>query len=207
MRSYTAFVTHEAQLATQVGATTFVVGTELEGMSTRTDDWRALIGQVRQRYSGTLTYAANWVAEAQRIQFWDALDEIGVDAYMPLSKSDPDPSVVDLVKGWQPWKQQLQALNGKWGKPVLFTELGYPSRLGAAQHPSDEGSGAISQPAQARAYEAAFRAWDGTPWFHGIWWWDWPADGGDPAADAGSYSPVGKLAERTMTRWLRASGR
>ena len=202
MKTYGDFITHEASLASQIGASTFVVGTELEGLSGRTDDWRALIAQVRQQFGGTLTYAANWVAEAQKVQFWDALDLIGIDAYMPLVKDDPDPTVAELVQGWQQWQSQLQQLNQRWGKPVLFTELGYPSRLGAAQHPSQEGDGAISQPAQARAYEAAFRAWDGVPWFHGIWWWDWPADGGDPATDAGSYSPVGKLAEGTLTRWL-----
>ena len=42
-------------------------------------------------------------------------------------------------------------------------------------------------------------------WFDGIWWWDWPGDGGDPARDAGSYPPVGKLAESTLTRWLRTA--
>jgi len=202
MRSYTGFVTHLADLATEVGATTFVIGTELETLSRRTDDWRALIDQVRQRYSGRLTYAANWVAEAERVKFWDALDLIGIDAYMPLTKDDPDPTVAELVRGWQPWRRRLASLSASVDRPVLFTELGYPSRLGAADRPSQEGDGAISQPAQARLYEAAFRVFEDVPWFHGVWWWDWPGDGGDPARDAGSYTPAGKLAERTMTRWL-----
>jgi exo-beta-1,3-glucanase (GH17 family) len=202
MAAYTGFVTHVADLGKQVGATALVVGTELTNLQSRTADWRSLIAQVRARFSGQLTYAANWVDGAEKVAFWDALDLIGVDAYMPIVKDDPDPTVPQLVAGWQPWRARLQKLNEQWGKPVLFTELGYPSRLGAAEHPSQEGSGAISQAAQARAYEAAFRAFDGTAWFHGIWWWDWPADGGDPVADAGGYTMNGKLAERTLTRWL-----
>jgi len=202
MRSYTGFVTRMADLATAIGATTFVVGTELETLSGRTADWRALIAQVRQRFTGRLTYAANWVAEAERVKFWDALDLIGIDAYMPLTKDDPDPTVAELVRGWQPWRTRLASLSASVHRPVLFTELGYPSRLGAADRPSQEGDGAVSQPAQARLYEAAFRVFEDVPWFRGVWWWDWPAGGGDPARDAGSYTPAGKLAERTMTRWL-----
>jgi hypothetical protein len=205
MRSYTGFATHVADLAGQVGASTFVVGTELASMSGRTDDWRNLIGQVRQKFGGRLTYGANWVDEAEKIQFWDALDFIGVDAYMPLVKNNPDPSVADLIRGWQPWQARLNLLAHRIGRPIVFTELGYPSRLGAAEQPAQEGSGAISQPAQARAYEAAFRAWKGVSWFRGIWWWDWPGDGGDPARDAGGYTPAGKLAERTLTRWLASA--
>jgi hypothetical protein len=203
MRSYGAFVTHVADLAKEVGAGTLVVGTEMETLSGRTADWRALIAQVRARFPGRLTYAANWVAEAKRIRFWDALDLIGIDAYMPITPDDANPTVAEIERGWATWKRQLAALQRKVGKPVLFTELGYPSRIGAAQHPSQEGTGPISQPAQQRLYEGAFRAWDDTPWFHGIWWWDWPADGGDPVRDGGSYPPAGKLAEATMTRWLR----
>jgi len=202
MRSYTGFVTRMADLAASVGATTFVVGTELETLSGRTADWRALIAQIRQRYAGRLTYAANWVAEAERVKFWDALDLIGIDAYMPLTEDDPDPTVAELIRGWQPWRTRLASLSASVGRPVLFTELGYPSRLGAAERPSQEGDGAVSQPAQARLYEAAFRVFKDVPWFRGAWWWDWPGDGGDPARDAGAYTPAGKLAERTMTRWL-----
>lgn len=202
MRSYGDFVNHIADLATETGATTLVVGTELSSLSGRTDDWRALIGQVRGKFTGTLTYGANWVDEAERIGFWDALDIIGVDAYMPLSKNDPNPPIADLVKGWQPWKQRLDTLRQKINKAVLFTELGYPSRLCAAQRPSQEGSGAVSQEAQRRAYVAAFRAWKGVTWFHGVWWWDWPAAGPDPTLDAGSYTPAGKTAQAALTEWL-----
>lgn len=202
MASYDAFITHEADLAKEIGAQVFVIGTELSSQSGRTDDWRTLIGQVRSRYQGTLTYGANWVQEARKVAFWDALDVIGVDAYMPLSKDDPDPGVAALVDAWRPWRDQLQQLHDKTGKPVLFTEVGYPSRIGAAQQPSREGSGQISQPAQQRLYEAVFQAWKGTPWFQGAWWWNWPADGGDPQAEAGGYPPVGKLAQGTLTRWL-----
>ena len=126
-------------------------------------------------------------------------------ASLPLVKNPPHPTARPLVPGWPPWRTRLEKLSDKVGRPVLFTELGYPSRLGAAEKPSQEGSGTISQPAQARLYEAAFKVWKDVSWFDGIWWWDWPGDGGDPGRDAGSYPPVGKLAQSTLTRWLRTA--
>ncbi len=206
MRSYTDFVNHIADVSNQVGATTLVIGTELSSVSGRTDDWRSLIGQVRGRFHGKLTYGANWVDEAEKIKFWDALDTIGIDAYMPLVKNDPNPPIADLVHGWAPYRARLDALRQKLNKAVLFTELGYPSRLGAAEQPSQEGSGAISQEAQRRAYVAAFRAWKGVTWFQGVWWWDWPAAGPDPTTDAGSYTPAGKAAQAVLTQWLGGPG-
>jgi hypothetical protein len=201
MRSYSRFALHAAQLATQAGASVFVVGTELESVSARTSEWRALIAKIRARYSGTLTYAANWVHEAEQVGFWDLLDVVGIDAYMPLSEAEADPSLATIQEGWKQWYERILAVHTSTGLPVMFTELGYPSRLGAAKHPSREGEGQISQPLQQRLYEAAFRTWNPIQWFRGIWWWDWPADGGNPARDAGGYPPTGKLAERTLSDW------
>ena len=89
-------------------------------------------------------------------------------------------------------------------RPVLFTELGYQSRSGAAASPHDA-SGRASQRAQARAYEAAYRVWSRQPGFEGIYWWDWPADADPASTGPGSFTPQGKLAEAVVRRYNGAS--
>jgi len=91
--SYGEMINRYADLAQRAGAELFCVGTELTTMAERTDDFRGVIDGVRSRFDGELTYGANLVDEAERVEFWDDLDLIGIDAYMPLSTPDAEPSV------------------------------------------------------------------------------------------------------------------
>lgn len=200
--TYTVMVERYAALAQQLGAETLVVGTELSSMSGYEQDWRRVIAAARARFAGKLTFAANWVAGARLVGFWDALDFIGVDAYMPLAPTHaPNPSVKELQAAWQPYVRQLDELRRTYRKPVLFTELGYQSLLGTARRPAGLGNGDVSQAAQARAYEAAFRVWSKVDWFRGIWWWDWSAEGLNASVDDGSFRPAGKQAENVLRRF------
>jgi hypothetical protein len=196
--SYRGMIDHYAEIAQQGSADLFSVGTELESMSPDTDQFRAVIAEARQRFSGSLTYGANWVDEAERIQFWDDLDLIGIDAYMPLHTPDREPTVPQLVDAWQSYVPRITALHDRWELPVLFTECGYLSQVGAA---AGEKDGAVSQRAQADAYEAAYKTWSGVPWFDGIYWWDWSAEGLNSQTSDDSFRPAGKLAEQVMRRW------
>jgi hypothetical protein len=208
--AYRTFVHHYADLARTGGARLFVAGTELTSMSHHTGQWRQVVAGIRSRFPGRLTFAANHVAAARRIEFWDALDHVGIDAYMPLATSDPNPTVEDLVGAWRQFTDtagvthryvdEIAALHKRTRRPVLFTELGYRSALRAAEKPW-EWSRPLpgTQEPQARAYEAAFRVWSRVPWFHGIFWWDWHAGSFDPA-DSG-YSPRGKQAEAVLRAW------
>ena len=198
MAAYRRMVEHYADLAQQVDADLFVVGSELASMSSDDGAWRALIADVRARFDGQITYAANWVQEAEKVPFWDVLDAVGIDAYMPLTPKDADPSVTQLEAGWQPWITRMQALHDRTGKPVLVTELGYTSRVGTAQAPAEQGDGAVSLTAQANAYEAAFSQLGHRDWVSGIAIWDWSADG---RQSPGDYSPQGKPAEAVLARW------
>lgn len=194
--SYRRLLDQYAELAARTGASQFVVGTELTSMTADQTAWRALIARARRRFDGQLTYAANWVDEAERIEFWDALDELGINAYMPLETGVPSPTVAALVEAWLPYRQRIETLHERWQLPVVFTELGYQSREDAAAAGGTPATGPVSQQAQADAYEAAYRAWAQPDWFRGIWWWDWSVDGGDP--DGGGFTPEGKLAERVV---------
>ena len=193
--AYRAFVQHYADLARAVRAPVFVVGTELTSMSRHSARWRALIDGIRARFPGRLTFAANHLAGARQIDFWDALDLVGIDAYMSLATTDPNPTVDELVQAWTQFTDErgtthryvdeVTALRRQTGKPVMFTELGYRSAEGAATRPWEwTSTQAGAQEPQARAYEAAFRVWSTVPWFHGIYWWDWHAGWFD-ATDSG----------------------
>jgi hypothetical protein len=204
-RDYTAMLRHYAELAQQEGATMLEVGTELTSMSADEREWRRLIADVRTRFAGDLTFAANWIDGARAIGFWDALDAIGIDAYMPLVTDDPDPPVAQLAKAWRKrgYVAKLRRLSRRHRRPVLFTELGYRSRLGTAATPwewSDKG-GAVAQGPQARAYEAAFEVFAGRPWFRGIYWWDWSAQGWNTEIGDGSHRFAGKEAEAVVRGW------
>jgi hypothetical protein len=197
--SYAVMVDHYAELAAKANAELLVIGSELVSMSPDTAAWRAIVADVRTRYDGPLTYAANWVQEAEKVHFWDAMSSVGIDAYMPLTPDDATPTVPQVQAAWAPWIARMHALSRRTGKPVLLTEIGYTSREGTAQAPATEGTGRISQAAQAQAYEGAFRALGQLSWLDGMLIWDWSADGREGPGD---YSPQGKQAQSVLTRWF-----
>jgi hypothetical protein len=196
--TYRTMVEHYADLAARAGAGALVVGSELASVSGDEAAWRTLIAAARTRFRGHLTYAANWVQEAERVRVWDALDAVGIDAYMPLTRDEPDPTVATLRRAWEPWLARMRAVGTKASRPVLLTELGYTSRVGTAQQPAQEGRGAVSQGAQARAYEAAFEAVGDREWISGAYIWDWSADA---RTGPGDYSPQDKEAQAVLARW------
>jgi hypothetical protein len=54
---------------------------------------------LREVYHGTITYAAA-TDEAINVSFWDKLDEIGINAYPPLT-TQLDPSVDEMIAAWR----------------------------------------------------------------------------------------------------------
>ncbi|HYM61376.1 MAG TPA: hypothetical protein VEZ11_10840 [Thermoanaerobaculia bacterium] len=105
------------------------------------------------------------------IQFWDALDFIGVSGYYPLVNADA-PTRAQLVAAWQPVVADLGALSAKWHRKVLFTELGYRSADRAAWKQWELKDGDRANPQlQADAYTAFFEAVWPQPWVAGVYWW------------------------------------
>ncbi len=198
--SYDQMLLHYAEVAQRIDADVLVIGTELTTMTPYEADWRSLIDQIRSVYDGKLTFAANWVDGAEGVNFWDALDFIGIDAYMPLQTTSADPSVAQLVDAWGPYRARMDTLQRKWHRPIVFTELGYQSRQGTAARQGQD-TAPVSTSAQQTAYEAAFTALHDQPWFKGIWWWDWSAEG---ISEPGGWSAEGKPAEDTLYDWQGA---
>ena len=208
--SYRRFALHYAALAERLEIEVFCVGTELHRtVRERPEDWRRLIAEVRRVYSGQLTYAANWNREVEDVPFWDALDLIGVQGYVPLAAT-PVPTVGELEAAWRPHVATLEALARRHRRPILFTEIGYVSRPGTTAEPwqwperRGESSEARGLEAQARAYEAFFRAFWHRPWVAGAYFWKWYPE--PPAVAPVDFSPQGKPAELVLARWYgRAS--
>jgi Glycoside Hydrolase Family 113 len=196
--SYTQFISRYADLAQAAGADELAVGTELATMSGYAPQWRQVVATVRSRFSGPLTYAANW-DEAESVSWWDALDYIGIDAYFPLSPNSA--SVSDLIASWQPWVAEIDALRQRFGMQVVFTELGYQSAAGSTRTPWWTGSSTVDLAGQANAYEAAFEVWSKIHWFRGFFWWDWPYVPGTAGQPPTGFSPQGKPAQQVLESW------
>ncbi|MFF3314773.1 hypothetical protein ACFYV5_04590 [Streptomyces sp. NPDC003035] len=198
--SYTAFITHYADLAGRTGVEQFAVGTELEGVSGDRDKWLDVIRSVRARYPGPLVYAANY-DEYPRVAFWDAVDLIGVDAYWPLSER-PTHDVEALERSWRPIREDLAAFAAERGRRILFTEAGYVSQRGSTTAPySWTISRTPDQAEQAAGYEALLASFRSEPWWAGVFWWVWDVTPHGSQDDVLDYTPRGKEAEKVVRRW------
>jgi hypothetical protein len=190
---------HFARLGTLHRAEMLVIGTELGGMTGYEDSWRGLIRDIRAIYPGELAYAANWHDEFEAVRFWDALDYVSVNFYFPLAdgeSAEPSPARLEQLAAL------VEDVATRYGKPALFTEVGYPSVATAAQQPWIETAAALDPDLQRDCYEAVFRTFANRPWFAGFYWWKWPSHGAGGPFDE-SFSPLGKPALETLEKWYR----
>lgn len=210
--SYRRFILHYAEFAEENGIEALCIGMELRTtVRERASDWRAIIAEVRGVYHGSLTYAANWYEEFEEIEFWDALDFIGIQGYFPLSEK-AGATVDELAAGWRPHVERIERVQKRFGKPVLFTEIGYRSMSDAAakpwEWPRPGASAAVDVELQARCYDAFYRTFWDKPWVAGVYWWKWfPHHGKAGGADHAGFTPQNKPAARVLTRWFGGSGR
>ena len=196
--SYRRFIAHYAKLAARERVDIFSVGSELGSMEGHTLRWRELIADVRKKFSGKLIYSANW-DHYQHVTFWEAVDYIGMTAYYRLTTS-LEPTLPGLVSAWQKVRRQLLEWYEGQKKPLVFTELGYPSVDGAAASPWDYTSGrAIDHEEQRLCFEAFFRVWRDEPRLAGVFFWNWwgPSDGQNTW-----YTLKGKPALAVVRKWM-----
>jgi len=200
---YSEFILYYAHYAESHHIPILCIGTELELTSGREKEWRVLIDQIRAVFSGELTYAANFT-EYEKIRFWDALDYIGIQAYFPLAdKNNPD--VGSLKKGWNRKIKEIEKVQKKFNKPVIFTEIGYCNTEDAAIEPwvwpNERKEVALSEDVQAACYQAFFEtAWK-MDWLAGAYFWKWYPQprGRDP-----DFTPQNKKAQEVMRSFYTA---
>lgn len=188
--SYRDFIMHHAELAVQIKAEIFCIGTEMSKLTRHEAEWRKIVAEVRKTYKGSLTYAAVQGPEFETLKFWDALDYIGLNNYYPLPEDLSTGSIVAKV----------EAVQRKFRKPVIFPEAGFASLEAPYRAPWDETRRKLSMEDQARCYEAIYKAFWGKPWFKGIYWWKIGTNGFGGPGD-GSHTPWGKPAMEVVRRW------
>jgi len=201
-QSYSAYILHHAKKADSLGVELFCVGTEYRiPAKERPRFWRNLIKQVRSVYRGKITYAANW-DNYQNISWWDAVDYIGIDAYFPIVEGK-QPSIEEIKKGWEPYRQSMESFSQQWDKPVLFTEFGFQSAHGAVgQHWEVDKSEENANPQlQADAYEATFQVFSDESWWAGGFFWKWHLTSRYGRWRGTEWTPQGKPAEQVIARW------
>jgi len=199
--SYSTFINFFAEFAEQNDVELFSVGCEYKATTGEKDQWEKINSGVRERYSGPITYSADWT-NYQNIEWWDSVDYVGIDAYFPLSILKYDPTFNELKNAWTNYADEIETWLSTVNKPVIFTEIGYRSGDGTNACPSNYWSDMpVDLQEQRDCYEAAFQTLWNRSWFYGFYWWTWihdPTEGG--AADSG-HSPQNKPAQDIVTQW------
>lgn len=214
--SYKAMMVEYAKVAQEAGAGMICVGTEMDSMinptksfvddpstgatKTYTQAWTEIIAAIRAVYTGKVTYAATYWT-VKDVGFWDKVDYIGVDAYLPLTPKHADgdtspynPTVEAMVDAWtkphfNPWIRDTlnggksaieyyKALSEQYHKKIVFTEVGYRSLDGTATDPGVFGGGQNDPPdyqEQVGAYTALFKVMEnyGGQWLAGSLIWSY----------------------------------
>lgn len=205
--AYSRYILRFASLADSLHAEMFCIGTEFQtAIQSRPDYWKNLIAAIRKKYSGKLTYSANW-DDWDKVPFWNELDYIGLGGYFPLvDKAMPE--VSELKEAWKPIRERLKAFSEKYQKPVLFTECGYLSVDGCGwrnwELEQNIASRNINQQAQANCIEALLSTFQPEPWWAGSFLWKWfPNMQGHEGYPERDYTPQGKLAENVLKKWYK----
>jgi hypothetical protein len=170
-----------ARLAARIHADLLSVGYEMGPAYRNEAAWRKIIARVRALYPGPLTLSPNHGEEFEGIRFWDALDYVGIDNYIPMPPGGDYTSIA----------RYFEEVHRKTGKPILFTEAGFASVDGAGREPWAEPDRALSHEEQIRCYRAVLEAVYTQPWFHGVYWWKVDTDG------------LGGPHDRTLTPWRK----
>jgi hypothetical protein len=204
-RNYGDRVEELGRLATELEAAELIVGSELTVLFADGRGWREVIRRVRGVYSGHLTISVVF-ATYPLIDFWDALDSIGISHYFPLSAFEIRPSVARLEAAARVHRAHLLAFARSQGKPLTFVEAGYPATEMAARRPWDYtwSERTLDRELQARCFEAFGRAWRGVSELRGARFWGLTAQSIEPEM---GFNPLGKPAEEQVRAFFAERSR
>ena len=199
-RSYRVWIVELAEKAEKVGVEVLCIGSEFNSMQGNAEEWLETIARVREVYSGAITYSANWDSYGE-VPFLEALDAIGMTTYHPLADHD-EPTLNELINAWLPLRSELIRWQESHGIPMLFTEVGYPSINGAAQHPWDyTAEGDYDELEQYDCLASFNHVWTEVEQLGGVFFFVWWGAGGP--LDRG-YTPRGKKGLEVIERWFRS---
>jgi len=171
--SYSEYMLEFAAIAEEQHAELFCIGTEWRlFVKERPAYWSKLIMDIRKVYTGKLTYASNW-DEYTETPFWRELDFIGVNAYFPITKKE-NPTIEEVLQGWEPITEQLKSFSVEHEKPILFTEYGYRSIEGTTIEPwVSDTKAVVSMKEQSLALEGLYISNWKEDWLAGGFLWKW----------------------------------
>lgn len=206
--SLTASLVHYARLATRGRAEMFCLGCELRGTETRSDDWRRVLGRVRDVYEGVVTYNAAGHYSLRPGELPDWYRDLDLLALSYYAGADVEPTVEALSEALAPTVERLGEVSRDVGLPLLFAEVGCRSVEGAVRCPAQHQNVAdYDGQVQATWLEAIWRLFSGQSWWAGMFWWKWDEQQDRPQYDRPGgdtgFTVAGKPAEETMGRLFR----
>jgi len=202
-RTYEAMITHYARMAGEERVEYFSAGSELCSSEKMRERWERVIRKIRSVYPGPITYSANW-DHLNPVSFGERLDFLGMNAYYEVGK-ETGPEVNAMVARWKVIQKGIRSWRRANGdKPVVITEIGYPSRTGASVDPWNYfGEGDPAPQEQRKCFEAFFQAWKGETMLAGVYFYLWSGNGGPQDRD---YTPRGKPAQDVIQAWYAGGG-
>lgn len=190
-----------ARVAQRLGVVRLIIGSELCSLEADLNHWGELIALLRARFSGTLSYSANW-DHYQKIPFWTLLDEIAVTAYFPLRRQE------ETQNAWRKYLKEREIFASDHKRPLVISEYGYPALDSALNQPWDETTNAPFNPSlQARLVGEATRVIldriaSQDPSLRAAFLWNWFGFGGQ--GDRG-YTLRGREGEQVLKQILERS--
>ncbi|MEM6551517.1 MAG: hypothetical protein AAF750_05255 [Planctomycetota bacterium] len=217
--AYYGLLGEHADLARRAGADVFTIGCEL--LSTHAPEfrqqWLKAVAEARKRFPGRIVYSSTWDS-FEKYPAWDGLDVVGVSGWWNLTRgaADPEnPTDAELKGRWVQIKKGLLAFAERQGRPLLITEVGYPTIPWALRDPWNYIPRSDTVPdaeAQARGYASFTAAWADTiappglasrsDDFLGVFFYEWSPFMSSGTPNDFGYSPRNKPAEAIVTQWI-----
>lgn len=188
-RSYTAFQLHYAEIAEREHCEMFIAGCEMVMSERRETQWRKLIADIRNVYSGLVSYNTDKYQEGN-VRWWDCVDVISSSGYYPIND-------------WEQELDRIEVVVRKFNKPFFFAEAGCMSTTGSSAVPNDWSmKGSLNLQEQADWYEAMFQAALKREWVSGfaMWDWAWKQPCLKSAEENSGYEIYGKPAEAVIKK-------
>ncbi len=167
------------QAAQAAGADQLGIATELQALEMQSDSlWNTLISRIHADFSGRLTYDMNWNSLTLHIPQWlgnSGLDYIGISEYQPIVQSPQTMTVDQIHSVWTASiLPTLDRLSDRFGKQIIFTEIGYRNASDALYRPWEHETSAPADPTlQAAAYTAATQVVFSDTHLVGLFFWAW----------------------------------
>lgn len=202
-KSYRRWTKTICQIARDSDADLLVIGSELSSMQKDRTEWVKIVDLARSNFNKYLSYSANW-DQWDTVSFFDMLDALGVNSYLPLSPGD-SPNKEFLIQQLLPFRSQLKLWSRKNEVPLYFTEVGYPSHDQGLLQPWNQHAGhGVNEEIQSRGLEAFLSTFGQDPSISGLFFYALHGDGGPE--DSG-YTPVGKKSENLIQSYLTTNSK